>query len=111
MIYRICLLIAFLFSFHLLLPAQNANDALRFSTFDVMGTGRFVGVGGALGALGTEFSVLSTNPAGLALYRSSEVVVTPSVVLSNTNSKLEGAFTPSDNIYIEPRPDDPETKA
>ncbi len=76
------------------LGAQNATDALRFSTFDVTGTGRFIGTGSSLSALGTEFSVLSTNPAGLGLYRSSEIVFTPSVQIATTKSKLEGAFFP-----------------
>jgi hypothetical protein len=78
----------------LALQAQNAGDALRFSTFHVGGTSRFVGVGGALGALGSEFSVLSTNPAGLAMYRSSEFSISPSLLNADASSRLEGAFLP-----------------
>ena len=76
--------------------SQNATDALRFSSFDVVGSSRFIGSGSSLSALGTEFSVLSTNPAGLALYRSSELVVTPAYQFSSTRSTLEGAFFPDD---------------
>lgn len=91
-------LLALLFS--LALPAQNATDALRFSYFDYGGTGRFVGVNGALGAFGTEFSTLSTNPAGLAMYRSSEVIVSPAVLITRTNSQLEGAFLPFEESFL-----------
>ncbi len=82
------------------LPAQNATDALRYSYFDYGGTGRFIGVGGALSAFGTEFSTLSTNPAGLAMYRSSEVVVSPALLLTRTSSQLEGAFLPEENSFL-----------
>ncbi len=79
-----------------LLYGQNSTDALRFSQFDVTGTSRFVGSGSSISALGTEFGVLSTNPAGLALYRSSELVVTPTYQLSSTRSTLQGGFFPED---------------
>jgi hypothetical protein len=43
------------------------------------GTARFVSMGGAFGALGADFTSLSYNPAGLAVYRSSEFTITPSL--------------------------------
>ena len=70
--------------------AQTASDALRYSQQNVNGTARFIGVGGAMGALGTDYSVLSTNPAGLATYRKSELVLTPSVLINNTTAELQG---------------------
>jgi len=71
------------------LNAQSINDAIRYSMFEVGGTARTVGVGGAIGALGADFSVLSTNPAGLGAYRRSEFVFTPSLLFSNVTSNLE----------------------
>lgn len=68
--------------------AQNATDALRYSQFDYGSTARSVGSGGALGALGADFSVLSTNPAGLGWYRRSEFIFTPGIVASNAQSQL-----------------------
>lgn len=68
--------------------AQGTFDALRYSSFDVSGTARSLGVGGGLGALGADFSVLGTNPAGLGMYRRSEFVLTPGFVLTNTESRL-----------------------
>ncbi len=73
-----------------LLSAQTAGDALRYSYIDVEGTARTMGVGGGIGALGGDFSVLSTNPAGLAIYRTSELVFTPGLLFNNTTSILQG---------------------
>ncbi|NUO01616.1 MAG: hypothetical protein HUU01_13500 [Saprospiraceae bacterium] len=70
--------------------SQTASDALRFSYLDGSGisTARSLGSGGALSALGTDFSVISTNPAGLGWYRRSEFVITPSLTAVGTESKL-----------------------
>ncbi len=69
--------------------SQTASDALRFSYQDNgISTARSLGAGGALSALGSDFSVLSTNPAGLGWYRRSEFVLTPSLLTVNTESKL-----------------------
>lgn len=68
--------------------AQGAFDALRYSTFEVSGTARSAGVGGGLGALGADFSVLGTNPAGLGMYRRSEFVLTPGFLITNSESRL-----------------------
>jgi hypothetical protein len=73
-----------LFIWALILPslalfAQNETDALRFSMIDPGGTARFAGMGGAFGALGGDFSALSINPAGIGIYRSSELSLTPAL--------------------------------
>ncbi|MEM1320022.1 MAG: hypothetical protein AAGG75_07165 [Bacteroidota bacterium] len=77
--------------FTALLQAQTLNDAIRYSNYDIGGTARAVSVGGSLGALGADFSVLSTNPAGLAQYRSSQFMLTPSLFFSETSSQLRNA--------------------
>jgi len=79
--------LCFIFSLSYI-QAQNSSDALRYSNFEVGGTARSIGVGGALSALGADFSVLSTNPAGMAWYRSSDFVFSPSLYTSNTSSRL-----------------------
>lgn len=70
--------------------AQTAFDALRFSTFNPGGTARTMGVGGAIGALGADFTVFSTNPAGVAAYRKSEFVFSPEWFSNRTLSTLNG---------------------
>ena len=56
--------------------AQDAYDAQTFASKDLNGTSRFVAMGGALGALGGDLSVMSTNPAGTAMYRRSDAAIT-----------------------------------
>jgi len=73
-----------------LAPAQTASDALRFSRQDRNGGARNVAVMGSLGALGADFGVLSTNPAGLAAYRRSELVLTPGFYRTATEAQLLG---------------------
>lgn len=57
--------------------AQNEIDALRYSRLLHGGTARYFAMGGAFSTLGADFSVLSTNPAGIGVYRSSELVISP----------------------------------
>jgi hypothetical protein len=71
--------------------AQNASDALRYGYLQTGGTARFLGAGGAFGALGAEFGAISQNPAGLALFRSSELSLTPSLRFANTTANLKNA--------------------
>ncbi|MCX6283525.1 MAG: hypothetical protein NTW31_04720 [Bacteroidetes bacterium] len=60
---------------------QTSSDVLRYSRIYYGGTARFVGTGGAFGALGADFSALAVNPAGIGLYQGSEfsMTIAPSV--------------------------------
>lgn len=71
------ILVTLFFMGCLTLQAQNLNDALRYSQYDYFGTARSAAVAGSLGALGADFSVASTNPAGIAWMRRSQFVITP----------------------------------
>lgn len=53
--------------------AQSAMEAYQFSQSDIKGTARFMSMGGAFGALGGDLSTLSQNPAGIGVYRQSEI--------------------------------------
>ncbi len=66
--------------------AQNTffNDRLT-ATDQLNGSARFVGMGGALGALGADLSTISSNPAGIGLYRRSDVGLSFGVVVPNGN--------------------------
>ena len=83
------LIIAFLSFSSLNLFSQLLGDAVRYSQLDVGGTARSVGIGGAIGALGADFSVLSTNPAGAAAFRRSEFTFTPSFDLASADAQLK----------------------
>lgn len=56
--------------------AQAAVDVANLSQFDMRGTARFMSMGGAFTALGGDLTTLSQNPAGIGIYRSSEVGIT-----------------------------------
>lgn len=73
---KVTSIFSFLFLFSTLLHAQGALDAYRFSREDLYGTARAMSMGGAFGALGGDQMGISINPAGIAVYRSSEVVGT-----------------------------------
>ena len=70
--------------------AQNSVDVLRYSRTNVGGTARAMGHGGAFGAVGADFTSLSINPAGIGLYKKSELSMTPTFYLSNVSSNLNG---------------------
>jgi len=72
--------------------AQNEIDALRYSQLVRGGTARYTSMGGAFGALGGDFSVLSANPAGIGIYRRSEFTFTPSFFTQKTTSNFKGNF-------------------
>ncbi|MCF8364751.1 MAG: outer membrane protein transport protein [Bacteroidales bacterium] len=84
------LITSFLFLFSSLVLAQNEEDVLRYSTYDVMGTARYIGLGGAYGAVGADFSSLSTNPAGIGVYKRSEFTISPSIFFGNTEGTYNG---------------------
>lgn len=56
--------------------AQTAYDAAAIMKSDLNGTARYVGMGGALGALGADLSTMGTNPAGTGMYRRSDASFT-----------------------------------
>ncbi len=74
----------------LMSEAQSAIDAYRFSQPDMKGTARFMGMGGAFGALGGDLSSISTNPAGLGVYRRGEVGVTMDFDIQSAMSETQG---------------------
>lgn len=50
--------------------AQTSYEAVELLDTDLSGTARYVGMGGAMSALGADISTMGTNPAGTALFRS-----------------------------------------
>lgn len=72
------------------LSAQNDADALRYSQLNHgFSTARSAASGGAYGALGGDFSSVGINPAGLGVYRSSELSL-----------GLGFHFQSADNFYL-----------
>lgn len=80
------------------LSAQSAFQALRYSMINPFGTARYAAQGGAIGALGGDLSAVQANPAGLAMYRSSEFTVTPSFYWVNTRSDYLNSMTEDSHL-------------
>lgn len=68
---------------------QGEMDANRVSSNDLQGTARSQAMGGAFGALGGDIGGIAINPAGIGVYRSSEIVTTLGItnVSTETNSR------------------------
>ncbi len=79
--------------FSLLVNAQFAEDALRFSQIYWQGTGRSMATGSAFAGLGADFLSASTNPGGMGAYRSYYFSVTPEVFVNSTSSVYNGNST------------------
>ena len=70
--------------------AQNENDVLRYSQLTFGGTARSSAMGGSMGALGADFSTLSGNPAGIGVYRRSEISITPQLSFQSNTANYNG---------------------
>jgi hypothetical protein len=80
------LIILFGFTVFIGVNSQNVDDALRYSQLFYNGTARFNSMGGAFTALGGDLSSLSLNPAGIGVYRSLEITITPQLIYNNVKS-------------------------
>lgn len=73
--------------------AQSAIDALQLTPSDMRGTARFMSMGGAFTALGGDLSTLTQNPAGIGVYRRSEIGATLDInIMKATTDNLTGNF-------------------
>ena len=70
--------------------AQTVYDATNIASKDLSGTARFVGMGGAMGALGGDISTIGTNPAGIGIYRSNDIVASFGYSMTDVESKYGG---------------------
>lgn len=68
--------------------AQLPEDVLKYTWGTNYGSARANAVGGAMGSLGGDISALYVNPAGLGMYRTREIVLSPGL----NGFKNDGAF-------------------
>jgi hypothetical protein len=78
--------------------AQSDVDALRYSTVQSGSTARSLGTGGTMGALGSDFSAASNNPAGLANYRQGEFAFSPGLYMPSTDATVGGTTTSDSKV-------------
>lgn len=69
--------------------AQSAIDAYNITPTQLRGTARFVGMGGAFTSLGSDLSCMTQNPAGLGLYRHSDIGLTFDISIRNYAAQTE----------------------
>lgn len=94
------MLIAITIATPMLLSAQGAMDAYQLAQPDMKGTARFMGMGGAFGALGGDLSTLNQNPAGIGVYRSSEIGITLDVDMQSTETSSQGMSMSKDQTRV-----------
>lgn len=80
------LVIALFMGFTVTSFAQEFLDLKRYSVTRQGGTARSMGMGGAIGATGIDFSVSSVNPSGLAQIRTSQAMGTIGLNFTNNNA-------------------------
>lgn len=90
------------------IQAQDSyqNDRMVNTSNSLHGTARYVGMGGAMSALGADVSTMSWNPAGIGVMRRSEFTITAGAgwdqkPASNVN-KTHGVFDQFGAVYSLP---------
>ena len=93
-------IILLLLSFNLF--GQGVADAVLYSQSAYEGTGRNIAMGSATGAMGGDVSAVYINPAGLGLYRNSELTFTTGLqhTLVKTNYYDNNHFSGRANVSI-----------
>ncbi|MDK2841669.1 MAG: hypothetical protein PWQ17_1174, partial [Anaerophaga sp.] len=98
--YKFLVSILSLFLVVTLTRGQNEDNALNYSYDRPTGTARSIALGGAMGALGGDYSAIGINPAGIAVYRSSEFSFTPSLIFNTTESDYYGTVSSDDKFSV-----------
>lgn len=75
--------------------SQLPEDVLRYSYVPQHGTARNMAIGGAMGSLGGDLNALYVNPAGLGLYKTRELVLSPGFMFNNNKANFRGTDTKS----------------
>jgi long-subunit fatty acid transport protein len=69
---------------------QVPEEALRLSWTPQTGTARNQAIGGAMASLGGDATATLVNPAGLAFFKTSDFVITPSIQFGKVPSNFRG---------------------
>ena len=80
------------FAVAMVLPAaaQDTYESARLLGNDLNGTARYVGMGGAMDALGADISTMSSNPAGIGLFRHSTASLSFGLQSQSDAEKFDG---------------------
>lgn len=80
--------------------AQTQYDGSHLIGSELNGTARFVGMGGAMSALGGDISTISTNPAGIGIFRSNDISVSFGTTDTRTSARMGSTTSNASNNRI-----------
>ena len=80
-----------------------AQDNERLSERQVMGTARYVGMSGAMTAIGGDPSAVYDNPAGLGVYRRSEVLLSVDYQRDRTMQQNSDSLPGKSDLFMVPQ--------
>ena len=75
------------------MQAQETYESAELATEDLNGTARYIGMGGAMEALGADISTISTNPAGIGLFRRSWVGASAGLTIQKGDSYNNSVYS------------------
>ena len=75
------------------MQAQETYEVAELATEDLNGTARYVGMGGAMEALGADISTMGTNPAGIGMFRRSWIGVSAGATIQKGDSYSNSVYT------------------
>ena len=76
--------------------AQETYESAQLATEDLNGTARYIGMGGAMEALGADISTMGTNPAGIGMFRRSWIGISGGATIQSgqgNNNAMAGMST------------------
>ena len=85
--------------------AQTSYDVSPLMEQELTGSARYVGMGGAMGAFGSDLSVIGRNPAGIGTYKANESLISLSFTGSHTDMFNPGTVNNPDGSVISYRAD------
>ena len=68
--------------------AQETYENAKLAGEDLNGTARYVGMGGAMEALGADISTIGSNPAGIGLFRHSNVSLSAGLLMQSDGKEF-----------------------
>ena len=71
--------------------AQETYENAPLASKDLNGTARYVGMGGAMEALGADITTMGTNPAGIGMFRRSAASVSFGMITQNEANSFANA--------------------
>lgn len=80
--------------------SQTPSDALKYGYFTQNGTARNMATGGVMGSLGGDISANNVNPAGIGLFKTGELVLSPNFLLNKNKFDFRGTNSESDKNNV-----------